>query len=59
MDYLWKNVRTEGREEESFQRKGIPEEEIGCTKEKHKMKTMKQLFPEESVEEEITKIGKG
>lgn len=55
MDYLWKNVKTE----ENYQRKDITEEEIGCTKEKQKMRTMKQLFPKEGGEEEIKKIGKG
>ena len=59
MDYLWKNVRTEEREEESYQRKDIAEEEIGCTKEKQKMRTMKQLFPKDGGEDEITKRGKG
>lgn len=58
MDYLWETVRTEEREEASYQRKDITKEEIACTREKQKMRTMKQLFLKESGEKEIMKIGK-
>lgn len=59
MGCLWKNVRTEEREEESYLSKDIPKEGIGCTKGKQKIRTMKQLFPKKGGEEEITKIEGG
>ncbi|KQK84304.1 hypothetical protein AAES_49861 [Amazona aestiva] len=58
MDYFWKNVRTEERHEESYQRKDNAEEKTGFTEDKQKMRTTNQIFPKEGGEE-IAKIGKG